>query len=151
MQDRIEEQIEEQIVINAPLDRVWDLVSVPGWWVPTVAETELERIPGHVTVRESERWGRFPVEVVEMRPRSYAAFRWASQSPGAELAPGHTTLVEFFVADAADDITVTVVESGFAVLDVAEEIRQSALKDNTGGWAGGMGHLRKLAEEPASA
>jgi hypothetical protein len=55
------------------------------------------------------------------------------------------------VAGAADGITVTVVESGFAALDVAEEIRQSALKDNTGGWAEEMGHLRKLAEEPALA
>ena len=36
MQDRIE----QQIVIHAPLDRVWDLVSVPGWWVPTEVETE---------------------------------------------------------------------------------------------------------------
>ena len=99
MQDRIE----QEIVINAPLDRVWDLVSVPGWWVPTAAETEPDRAPGHVTVRESERWGRFPVEVVEMRPPRYAAFRWASQAPGADLAPGHTTLVEFFVADAVGE------------------------------------------------
>jgi uncharacterized protein YndB with AHSA1/START domain len=149
MQDRIE----QQIVINAPLDRVWDLVTVPGWWVPTTAEPEPDRAPGHVTVRESERWGRFPVEVVEMRPRSYAAFRWASSTPGADLSPGNTTLVEFFVADAdaSQGVSVTVVESGFAGLDVPEETRQSAFKDNTGGWAEEMDHLRKLAEEPASA
>ncbi len=151
MQDRIE----QQIVINAPLERVWDLVTVPGWWVPTTAEMEPDRTPGHVTVRESERWGRFPVEVVEMRPRSYAAFRWASSTPGADLGSGNTTLVEFFVADADADasegVTVTVVESGFTALDVPEETRQSAFKDNTGGWAEMMDHLRKLAEEPASA
>ena len=78
MQDRIE----EQIVINAPLDRDWDLVSVPGWWVPTVAETEPDRVPGHVTVREPERGGRFPVEVVEMRPRSYAPSAGLASRPG---------------------------------------------------------------------
>ena len=147
MQDRIE----QEIIINAPLDRVWDLVSVPGWWVPTAGETEPDRTPGHVTVRESERWGRFPVEVVEMRPRSYAAFRWASQALGADLAPGHTTLVEFFVADAADGVSVTVVESGFSVLDVPEQVRQNQLKDNTGGWSQELVSLRKRAEEPASA
>ena len=48
-------------------------------------------------------------------------------------------------------MTVTVVESGFTALDVPEETRQSAFKDNTGGWAEMMDHLRKLAEEPASA
>ena len=64
----IPDRIEQQIVINAPLDRVWDLVSVPGWWVPTEVETEPDRRPGSQTVRESARWGRFPVEVVEIRP-----------------------------------------------------------------------------------
>jgi uncharacterized protein YndB with AHSA1/START domain len=147
MQDRIE----QQIVINAPLDRVWDLVSVPGWWVPTEIETEPDRMPGSQTVRESARWGRFPVEVVEMRPPSYAAFRWASQAPGADLAARNTTLVEFFVADAGQGITVTVVESGFAALDAPEEVRQSQLKDNTGGWSEELGSLRARAEEPASA
>jgi uncharacterized protein YndB with AHSA1/START domain len=147
MQDRIE----QEIVINAPLDRVWDLVSVPGWWVPTAAGTEPDRAPGHVTVRESERWGRFPVEVVEMRPPRYAAFRWASQAPGADLAPGHTTLVEFFVADAVGGVSVTVVESGFSVLDVPEQVRENQLKGNTGGWSEELGSLRTRAEEPASA
>jgi uncharacterized protein YndB with AHSA1/START domain len=147
MQDRIE----QQIVIYAPLDRVWDLVSVPGWWVPTEVETEPDRTPGSRTVRESARWGRFPIEVVEMRPQNYAAFRWASQAPGADLAPRNTTLVEFFVADAEEGITVTVVESGFAALDVPEEVRQSQLKDNTGGWSEELGRLRTRAEEPASA
>jgi uncharacterized protein YndB with AHSA1/START domain len=147
MQDRIE----QEIVINAPLDRVWDLVSVPGWWVPSEVETEPDRTPGSQTVRESARWGRFPVEVVVMRPPSYAAFRWASQAPGADLAPGRTTLVEFFVADAADGVSVTVVESGFSALDVPEQVRQNQLKDNTGGWSQELDSLRKRAEEPASA
>jgi hypothetical protein len=46
---------------------------------------------------------------------------------------------------------VTVVESGFAALDVPEETRQSQLKDNTGGWSQELGSLRTRAEEPASA
>ena len=147
MQDRIE----QQVVINAPLERVWDLVSVPGWWVPSTAETAPDRAPGHVTVRESERWGRFPVEVVEMRPRSYAAFRWASQSPGAVLAPGHTTLIEFFVAGAGEGVTVTVIESGFSELDVPEEVRLNQLKDNTSGWSQELASLRTRAEEVSPA
>src|ERR1700727_2482772 len=142
------DRIEQQIVINGPLGRVWDLVSVPGWWVPSEIETEPDRTPGSQTVRESARWGRFPVEVVEMRPPSYAAFRWASQAPGADLAPGHTTLVEFFVDDAGEGGRVTVVESGFAALYVPEDVRQSQLKDNTGGWSAELGSLRARAEEP---
>lgn len=143
MQDRIEQRVE----ISAPLDRVWDLVSTPGWWVPTTSEEPPDRTVGHRVVRESAKWGRFPVGVVDMRPQSYAAFRWASQSPGADLAPGNTTLVEFFVAEAGDKVMVTVVESGFAALDVPDEVRQAALRDNTGGWESELASLVKRAEE----
>jgi uncharacterized protein YndB with AHSA1/START domain len=142
MQDRIE----QQVVINAPLDRVWELVSTPGWWVPSTIEEPADRTPGHQTVRHSARWGRFPVEVVDVRPRDYAAFRWASQSPGADLAPGNTTLVEFFVTPADDAVSVTVVETGFAVLEAPEDVREAAVKDNTGGWVEVLADLQKRAE-----
>jgi hypothetical protein len=46
---------------------------------------------------------------------------------------------------------VTVVESGFAALDVPEEVSQSQLKDNTGGWSEELGSLRTRAEARASA
>jgi len=55
------------------------------------------------------------------------------------------------VADAADGVSVTVVESGFSALDVPEQVRQNQLKDNTGGWSQELDSLRKRAEEPASA
>lgn len=147
----MEDRIEQQVVINASLDRVWDLVTTPGWWVPSDIEQAADRTPGHQTVRESEQWGRFPVEVVEIRPQSYAAFRWASLFPGADLAPEKTTLVEFFVAPAADSVTVTVAESGFAAVDAPDDARQAGLHDNTGGWTMELTDLKKRAEEPPAA
>jgi uncharacterized protein YndB with AHSA1/START domain len=142
----MEDRIEQQVVINAPADRVWDLVSEPGWWVPTETAQPADRTPGHQTVRESKRWGRFPVEVVEVRPKSYAAFRWASQFPGVDLAPRNTTLVEFFLAAGPDAVTVTVVESGFAALDAPDAVREAGLQANTGGWAEELASLKKRAE-----
>jgi uncharacterized protein YndB with AHSA1/START domain len=101
-------------------------------------------------VRESAKWGRFPVEVVRVDPKSYAAFRWASQTPGAELTSRNTTLVESHVAPAAgaaaNAVRVTVVQSGFAALDVPESVREQAWKDNTGGWQIELGGLRERAE-----
>jgi uncharacterized protein YndB with AHSA1/START domain len=140
------DRIEQTITIHAPLDRVWELVSEPGWWVPSAVVAPADHTPGHQVVRESERWGRFPVEVVRVEPRSYAAFRWASSAPGAELGPGNTTLVEFHVQPAADAVLVTVVESGFAKLDGAAADRERARKDNTGGWQEELSGLKKRAE-----
>ena len=146
----MDDRIEQRIVISAPADRVWDLVSAPGWWVPTANEQPPDRTPGHQTVRETERWGRIPVEVVEMRPPDYCSFRWASHTPGSELTVRNTTLVEFFLAAEGDTVTVTVVESGFAALDAPEEVRQAAVKDNTGGWSQMMAELRDRAQAPAA-
>jgi uncharacterized protein YndB with AHSA1/START domain len=142
----VDDRIEQEITINAPLDRVWQLVSEPGWWVPSTITEPVDHTPGHQVIRESEKWGRFPVEVVRVDPKNYAAFRWASQAPGAELGPGNTTLVEFHVAPAADTVRVRVVESGFAALDAPESVREQQWKDNTGGWQMELGSLRERAE-----
>jgi uncharacterized protein YndB with AHSA1/START domain len=147
------DRIERSIDITAPLDRVWDLVTVPGWWVPSDAADAAptgDRDPGSVIVRESEQWGRFPVEVVEYRPKHYAAFRWSSQFPGEDLAAGRTTLIEFTVEERSDHIRLSVVESGFAELDAPDDVKQAGLRDNSSGWEGQLAALQKRAETDAN-
>ena len=145
----MEDLIEREISINASLDRVWDLVTEPGWWVPADVEAPVDRTPGSQTVRTSEKWGRFPVEVVRVDPQTYAAFRWASQFPGEGLAEGRTTLIEFFVAAEAGEVTVKVRESGFATLDATEEVRQAGLASNTDGWRMELTSLKERSEGAA--
>ena len=143
----MEDRIEQQITINAPLDRVWKLVSEPGWWVPSKVVPPIDHTPGHQVVRESNKWGRFPVEVVRVDPKTYAAFRWAaSQAPGEELKDDNTTLVEFNVVPAGDAVQVTVTESGFSRLDIPESAREDAWKSNTSGWNEELNSLRTRAE-----
>lgn len=142
----MEDRIEQQITINAPLDRVWNLVSEPGWWVPTKVVPPIDHTPGHQVVRESEKWGRFAVEVVRVEPQTYAAFRWASQAPGADLADDNTTLVEFSVVPTGDAVQVTVTESGFSRLNIPESAREDAWKSNTGGWNEEIKSLKARAE-----
>lgn len=138
--------IERSITITATLKRVWDLVTEPGWWVPTDTPVTAERQPGSVVVRESEKWGRFPVEVVELRPMTYAACRWASSFPGDELSPGHTTLVEFTVTPTNGGVAVAVLESGFAKLDAPDEIKSQSVESNSDGWPQELESLRTRAE-----
>jgi uncharacterized protein YndB with AHSA1/START domain len=147
----MQDVIEQEISISASLDRVWDLVTEPGWWVPTDAPVALDRTPGSTTVRASEEYGSYPVQVVELRPRTYAAFRWASQFPNTELVPGHSTLVEFFVSEAAGTVLVKVRESGFAHLDATDEVRQAGVKANTEGWRLELDELKQRGEEATKA
>jgi uncharacterized protein YndB with AHSA1/START domain len=142
MQDTIERSID----ITAPLDRVWDLVTEPGWWVPTDTDVTAERSPGSVVVRESQKWGRFPVEVVELRPKTYAAFRWSSSYPGGDLTPGRTTLIEFTVTPTDEGVRVAVKESGFAQLDAPDELKAQSVESNSGGWDMELASLRDRSE-----
>jgi uncharacterized protein YndB with AHSA1/START domain len=139
----MQDSIERSIAIAAPLERVWTLVTDPGWWVPT--DEPAEPVPaeeGLIVVRESEKWGRFPVEVVELRPMSYVSFRWASAFPGAELLPGHTTLIEFTLTPNGDEVQVTVLESGFSTLDTNDEAKTQGIESNSDGWTQQMSYLR---------
>ncbi|WP_319458526.1 SRPBCC domain-containing protein [Micromonospora sp. RTP1Z1] len=143
------DRIERSVLIKAPLDRVWDLVTEPGWWVPSQAPALTDWTPGAIAVRESEQWGRFPVQVVSYDPKTYAAFRWASTSPGEDLADDNTTLVEFHLATEAEAVKVTVVETGFAALPIPEEVRRKGFDGNTQGWGEQLDSLRDRAQQPA--
>lgn len=142
----MQDTIERSIAISAPLERVWDLVTEPGWWVPTDEPVSAERTPGSVVVRESEKWGRFPVQVVDLQPMTYAAFRWASTFPGADLDAGRTTLIEFTLEPGTDGVTVSVRESGFADLDASDEQKKQGIEGNTDGWRMELDSLRTRAE-----
>jgi uncharacterized protein YndB with AHSA1/START domain len=142
------DRIERSVLIEASLDRVWDLVTEPGWWVPSETAAPVDRTPGAVAIRESERWGRFPVQVVGVDPKTYAAFRWASTSPGEDLTADNTTLVEFHLLSEGGAIKVTVVETGFAALPIPEEVRRKGFDGNTQGWGEELESLRDRAEQP---
>jgi uncharacterized protein YndB with AHSA1/START domain len=142
----MEDRIVKDITVNAGLDRVWDLVTRPGWWVPSDIEGPVDRTPGHQTVRESAKYGRYPVEVVSIDPRTHAAFRWASQFAGEELAPGRSTLVEFDLAEVPGGVRVTVTESGFDALDAPDTVKEQGVRSNTEGWEMELGSLKEQAE-----
>jgi uncharacterized protein YndB with AHSA1/START domain len=148
------DRIEREITIEAGLERVWELVTRPGWWVPDEASGaggnaggnvgEPDRTPGSRTVRESEKWGRYVVEVVAIEPMHYAAFRWASEFPGEEPTDGNSTLVEFFVKPAGDgQVIVSLVESGFGKLP--PDRRENAHQANTNGWQEELASLARQA------
>lgn len=145
-----EDRIERETLIAASLERVWSLVTQPGFWVADKAS-----LPGTVA-REGEtllaknpEYGDFPVRVEKVEPQTYVAYRWASAFPGEELRADNSTLVEFTLTVEGDKTRLSVVESGFAALAGSEELRSRAVKDNTGGWPEELDALKSRAEQPA--
>src|SRR5215813_14046888 len=112
-----EDRIEREVLIAAPLERVWSLVAEPGFWVADKAG-----LPGTVAregelmVAHNAHHGDFPVRVEKVDPPRYLAYRWASAFPGAELSAENSFLVDVTLTTEGEMTRLRVVESGFAVL-----------------------------------
>lgn len=149
----MEDRIEHRIAVRAPLDRVWSLVTRPGWWL-TGSRTDPAPGAGRVAVEWSGEQRPWFVDVIRLEPQGYASFRWAGAFAGAAPVQGNSTLVEFYVrpaggvAGAAGEVSVTVVESGFAALDLPEALRGDQLTAASGGWQFELAGLRMRAEQP---
>ena len=141
----MEDRIERRITIRAAQDRVWQLVTRPGWWLPGSA-AEPARSPGRVPVVYRGDPRPYMIDIVRVEPPGYASFRWASAFGSAEPAPGRATLVEFYLRPVGEETGVTVVESGFASLDLPEALREGEWQASQGGWRYELTGLRARAE-----
>jgi len=145
-----DDRIEREILIAAPLERVWSLVAEPGFWVADKASLQgTVARQGESIVAKNAECGDFPVRVEKVEPPTYLAYRWASAFPGDELRDDNSTLVEFTLTVEGDKTRLRVVESGFAALAGSEELRRQAVKDNAGGWPLELGALGTRAEQPS--
>lgn len=134
------ENVERSIAISAGLERVWDLVTRPGWWINDgeVTDHRIERA-GDVARVHDPAHGEFEIRTVTLTPRTYAAFRWRSDGVTRSV-DGPSTLVEFWLDDRGDGtVTVRVVESGFEALPAPEEARS----ENDKGWQQELDALRR--------
>ncbi|KOU57313.1 polyketide cyclase [Streptomyces sp. WM4235] len=143
-----EDRIEREILIEAPVERVWSLVADPGFWVSdTAGPTGAVAEAGASVVAKSAEYGDFPVRVEEVEPHTRVSYRWASAFPGEEPREDNSTLVEFTLPPEGDATRLRVVESGFSALAGSEELRRKAVADNTGGWPQVFDALKNRAEQ----
>ncbi len=143
------DRIEREIVIDAPVDRVWFFVTEPGFWVGEGDPERVELREGATVVSEHAEYGRFPMRVERIEPPRFISYRWASTFPGAEPGDGTSTLVEFSLTADGDKTLLRVVESGFASLAASEETRRKSYEDNVGGWIEELDALKERVEKSA--
>jgi uncharacterized protein YndB with AHSA1/START domain len=141
------DRIEREILIAAPLERVWSLVTEPGFWVGAGDPSGADLREGQLFVATYAEQERYPLRVERIDAPRYVSYRWASAFPGEEPGAGNSTLVEFTLSPEGEGTRLRVAESGFAGLDAPEETRRKAHSDNTGGWAKELDALRARAEQ----
>ena len=146
----VADRIEQEIVIEAPPEVVWELVTDPdhvGVWFGDAAEIDLR--PGGDAALTWEGYGTFLARVEKVEPPRFFSFRWArpTDTPPAE---GNSTLVEFSLSAEGEGTRLRVVESGFDTLALPEDEKAQRFADNTEGWNVELGHLRDYAAKVGS-
>ncbi|RAU90011.1 vanillate O-demethylase oxidoreductase VanB [Mycobacterium colombiense] len=144
-------KIEKQVVLRAPLDRVWRAISDAeefGRWFgvrfdgPFVAGTSVTAaitpttVDGEVAKRQEPHTGvRSTWQIVAVEPPRRFAYRWHpfAVDPDIDYDQEPTTLVEFTLAERPDGVLLTITESGFEAIPPAR--RGPSFEANGEGWA----------------
>jgi len=145
----MDDRIEREIWIDAAPERVWHVVTAPEHlrtWLGPIAVIELHE-GGAVVFPGDESCGaeRFEgaVEVVDAPRR--LAFRWQENG----WVEGGSTRVELVLEPTSGGTRLRVVESGFASLDVPNELRQAYLDQIGGGWRMLLDRIAEAVRTPA--
>jgi uncharacterized protein YndB with AHSA1/START domain len=156
------DRIEKQVVLRAPMDRVWRAISdsqefgrwfgvrVDGPFVPGTSVTAT--ITGTTVdeeVAEMQRphaGAKATWQIVAVEPPWRFAYRWhpfavEPDPENQDYAAEPTTLVEFTLSPTTDGVLLTIVESGFDAIPAAR--RSAAFEANSGGWAKQVDLVRK--------
>jgi uncharacterized protein YndB with AHSA1/START domain len=132
-----EDRIETDVLIAAPIDHVWDLVTsaehVGRWFGDAGAEIDLR--PGGAMALHWREHGTYHGRVEAVDPPHRFAWRWLSVvGVDEEATPANSTLTEFTLSEVGAGTRVVVVETGFASLDFDPDERTAALRSHTRGW-----------------
>ena len=148
----VPDEIVRSITIAAPAERVFTLVSEPGWFINdgSCREHELTDLGGGRTRVLDPVHGAFVIESVTLEAPHRAVFRWLDgdgESGGDAGAAGSaSTTVEFTIAPHGDGVELTVRESGFASLPGDAAARRRRFEENTDGWIEELGVARTVCE-----
>lgn len=143
------DQIQKEIVLNAPISRVWRAISEPeqfGAWFK-VDMTGVKFEPGKPAVGKMTYPGfegaPFEVVVDRIEPERLFSFRWHPYGidPNYDYSAEPMTLIEFVLSEVEGGTKLTVTESGFDSIPLAR--RAEAFRMNSEGWEI---QLRNVAE-----
>jgi uncharacterized protein YndB with AHSA1/START domain len=152
--NNVSDTIERDILIAAPAEKVWEVVSVPGWWINDGSALDLsliERIAEDRAIVHHPEHGDFLVERLDTDPPRAVTFRWlVSGAEGRRIDAADDQLlhtrVTLTLTPEPGGTRLSVVEAGFASAAVDERVRRRAYEGNSAGWEVELGVVRAYAE-----
>jgi uncharacterized protein YndB with AHSA1/START domain len=146
----VPEQIEREMIVDAPIEQVWEVLTRPEhfqrWFAFDGATIDLR--PGGEIVMRWQEHGTFYARVEEVDPPHRFSYRGA-RLPDDPVRDGNATLVTFTLSAEGGGTRLRVVESGFRDLDVSMEVQAETARGNTAGWHGAFSTLEAYVQELA--
>jgi len=148
----MENRIEKQIEIAAPVSRVWQALADSrqfGEWF--LAKMEGAFVPGHAVSGQITHPGyehvRMQFVVKDIRPETYFSYTWHPYAvdPKVDYSQETPTLVEFRLQATATGTLLSVTESGFDKIPSAR--RAEAFRMNSGGWEQQMENIEAYVQK----
>ncbi|HEX5506175.1 MAG TPA: SRPBCC domain-containing protein [Thermomicrobiales bacterium] len=143
----VPEHVAREILIDAPVEVVWAVVTEPehlGRWLGDTAAIDLR--PGGALRLTYGEHGVIRGRVERVEPPHFVSFHWAFSAreggAGVEVREGNATLVEFRLTAEGAGTRLRVVESGFARLDGTADENARYAEDHGRGWERELGELR---------
>lgn len=144
----VTDRIEREIVVAAPAERLWEVLTRPehiGRWFEGM-DVEVDLRPGGAMVLTSQEFGKIQAIVDKVEPPHRFAYRWA-RHPDTPVTEGTATSVEFTLTPEADGTRVRVAESGFTSTDAVKVDQERHAEANSQGWRQVLGSLQRYAEQ----
>lgn len=137
------DRVGADILVDAPVEAVWAIVSEPGWWINggpmgdhevSVGEDGLYRVADPDA-------GEWLVEKAESDPMDLAAFRWYPLA-GDELPEEYATRVEVSLSEERGKVAVHVEETGLSHVSDDEDEARAAWEDAQGMWEEALAQVK---------
>jgi len=163
MSTAVSDRIEKEVLLRAPLSRVWQALTDAGefgrWFgvrldgpfkagtpisgriTPTTVDSEVAKM------QKPYEGMTFEIVVDRIEPKKLFSFRWHpfGVDPKVDYSREPMTLVEFTLHELPEGVRLKVTESGFDKIPIAR--RAAAFTANDGGWAKQMELVQKYVEK----
>ena len=166
MSTAVSDRIEKQILLRAPIGRVWQALTDShefGTWFgvtfddgPFKAGAKISGKIAPTTVDERVAAAqqpyagmKFEIVVDRIEPKTVFSFRWHpfAIDPKIDYSDEPMTLVLFTLKEVPEGVLLTVSESGFDKIPIAR--RATAFTANEGGWSMVVTLIQKYVEKTA--
>ncbi|MGH2466842.1 MAG: SRPBCC domain-containing protein [Candidatus Limnocylindrales bacterium] len=127
------DRIEREVLIAAPVDVVWEVISRPEHIVHWLSdEAQLALRPGEEGVLNMDGTP-YDLRFETVEPPHLLSFRWVY--PRGEVPrPGNSTVVAFTLTDEGGQTRLTVVENGLDLMPWPDDERQGFVESHSAGW-----------------